>query len=946
MIQKAKWIWADREENPRNKWVLFKREFEVQDDLREARLEITADSRYLLYLNGVRVHKGPNKAFPESYQFDCMDIARHLVPGTNLIEIKVNHIGMSTHQYILGRAGLIASMEMQYACSCETVVTDERWLFSDACGFMKENIRISAGQAYSELYDADIGEQAWRNAHVIGAYGMMPWGALVKSVLAAPTFERTSAVRVLEASEVALDGKLIHIDLHPFFIGEIQKPEFFYLVTNIRAEKALSCNATFPYSRLWCCYGEFMINGREYATEMRDFVFEPIAAGSKTWRVELDEGDNLFAMRMDNIAMGMHVGLYFDCAEGDIEFISPFSGKTAWCGVTSLLNPDSHLVNLASGDWINHPVNPNVADNLKENARTDCWEKLRRCDAGDLQLQNWVREIGEINVSHAHPQHSILTQKKMGSLSIDRNIENLILDNQDACVLDPGSKDFLLDFGEEVSGYVFFDIDESDAGEILDFSGFEYRDWHGKNQEMDGVNNGLRYLTKKGKQSFISHISRAFRYLNVTVRSAGRMKIRQIGLYQSSYPVTKIGEFQCDDHKLNKIFEIAERTTKLCMQDTFVDCPGHEQSFWIGDFRNEALISLYLYNSEKIIENGHMVALGALKTGILPKASVPSAPQGITPTWTLLWLMSFWELYFYRPNPEAVQYYDEMKQCVEVFVSRIDESGLIRLEWNDMLDWAPMDIGAGRTATNVNAEVYHVLRCFGKFARAFGKEEDANRFEAIGETLKQNVMEKLWSRDRGAFADSLQEGKLSESFSTQANSMAYLCGCCSAEQEKILKAHFLKGFPRDFQKINSPFASFFLYEALEKAGMTETLIADIREKWGEMLDYGATTCFETFPGWEKEILTRSHCHAWSAAPCYFFLRDILGVKPVEPGFATVEVRPVLGDLNWAYGAVPVPNGRMVVHVKKENGQTFVRVRKPKFVKLVLSDEYVYSVVDI
>ena len=86
----------------------------------------------------------------------------------------------------------------------------------------------------------------------------------------------------------------------------------------------------------------------------------------------------------------------------------------------------------------------------------------------------------------------------------------------------------------------------------------------------------------------------------------------------------------------------------------------------------------------------------------------------------------------------------------------------------------------------------------------------------------------------------------------------------------------------------------------------------IRDRWGEMLDKGATTTWETFRGWAEDLMygmwTRSWGHAWSSAPAYFLSRYILGVLPLEPGFKRALIAPKLCDLTWVEGKAPTPHG--------------------------------------
>jgi alpha-L-rhamnosidase len=91
-----------------------------------------------------------------------------------------------------------------------------------------------------------------------------------------------------------------------------------------------------------------------------------------------------------------------------------------------------------------------------------------------------------------------------------------------------------------------------------------------------------------------------------------------------------------------------------------------------------------------------------------------------------------------------------------------------------------------------------------------------------------------------------------------------------------------------------------------------------------MLAMGAVTCWEQFKGervptplqaHRTEFFTRSHCHAWSAAPAYFLPIAVLGAKPLEAGWRRFELRPFLGDLRWAHGRLPLPERRFALRVR-------------------------------
>lgn len=52
-------------------------------------LRLTADTRYKMRVNGARTAVGPSRGSDRIWYYDTIDIAPHLVPGPNVIEIEV-----------------------------------------------------------------------------------------------------------------------------------------------------------------------------------------------------------------------------------------------------------------------------------------------------------------------------------------------------------------------------------------------------------------------------------------------------------------------------------------------------------------------------------------------------------------------------------------------------------------------------------------------------------------------------------------------------------------------------------------------------------------------------------------------------------------------------------------------------------------------------------------
>jgi hypothetical protein len=101
--------------------------------------------------------------------------------------------------------------------------------------------------------------------------------------------------------------------------------------------------------------------------------------------------------------------------------------------------------------------------------------------------------------------------------------------------------------------------------------------------------------------------------------------------------------------------------------------------------------------------------------------------------------------------------------------------------------------------------------------------------------------------------------------------------------------------------------------------------------WRGMIEQGSTMTLEAWNMEAKPNLDWNH--AWGTPPLNIIARFVLGVKPLAPGFAKVEVRPQTGDLEYVRGTVPTVKGPVTVEVKNGN----VKVDVPPSIELVTGE---------
>ncbi|WP_425617911.1 GDSL-type esterase/lipase family protein [Anatilimnocola sp. NA78] len=149
------WIWSTKDaatSAPAGN-VYFRRAFDVEAP-QGGTVEITADNRYELFLNGRNVGSGEVWQTRTRY-----DIGALLVPGRNVLAVMATNDGADP-------AGLVVSAAIQQKDKKPTIeiVSDADWKFTN---------RPLGNWARLEFDD-----RSWTNAFVLGAYGKIaPWGA-------------------------------------------------------------------------------------------------------------------------------------------------------------------------------------------------------------------------------------------------------------------------------------------------------------------------------------------------------------------------------------------------------------------------------------------------------------------------------------------------------------------------------------------------------------------------------------------------------------------------------------------------------------------------------------------------------------------------------------------------------------------------------------------------
>ncbi|MFA0771996.1 MAG: hypothetical protein REDVDVYQ_002529, partial [Candidatus Fervidibacter sp.] len=589
----AKWIWIDgtrgmgqgtgEDDLQRNFYLCARKTFDVPKDLQTAILYITADARYVLFVNGQRIGNGPIRGWQHSWFYDTYDLTPYLRPGErNAIGVLVIQPGETNFQYPLGRGGLLAQLDMTTKRGRKvTVATDRTWRVLPHPAYDRRTPRISCQQGFVEHFDGtrDMGQGAgdwataefddskWQRAVELGKVGIAPWKKLVPRNIPFLTMEPIYPTRIMRIRTVEPPEIVHSIDLRPNLIpgDRLSNPHGLtgLALTIVRAKKATEVRVR--------AVGGIGFGARRARVNGEDATFDEQGAF-----LNLRKGDNLVVF---DVTRDWYHDWWFttvwDAGRGtrdELEFVNPLGkAETVWA---------------TAG-----PFNSREDEGFQAvwNAKS----------VADLEKAKQVARLQPVALEHTASDHvfaRIVLAKGTGDEGRGTRAENLdaiCQPNDEVATIYPprqGDVELLIDFGRELVGFWEFELD-APKGTVLDFYGFEAvhptDDGGFEIQHTWGLNNVMRYIARDGWQRYTSIVRRGFRYLVLTVRfpkgEKRPVRIKTLRCLLNTYPHTERGEFVCDDWKLNEIWRMCRYTLRLCSEDTFVDCPAYEQTFWVGD---------------------------------------------------------------------------------------------------------------------------------------------------------------------------------------------------------------------------------------------------------------------------------------------------------------------------------------------------------------------------
>ncbi|MDD3925082.1 MAG: family 78 glycoside hydrolase catalytic domain [bacterium] len=180
-LDKASWIWLDGSSDSPHQYVCFRKAFLLRDLPEAARLGISADSDFVLYVNGTEAGRGQFSDYPERKTYTELKIESYLKAGFNLINVLAYYRGCDSSEYRSGRPGLLSALVTDVE---DDIVSDDSWSALShpafGCGDMP---RVTPQMGFTTFFDArldipwmedDYDDSAWPCAVVTAGPGQGP----------------------------------------------------------------------------------------------------------------------------------------------------------------------------------------------------------------------------------------------------------------------------------------------------------------------------------------------------------------------------------------------------------------------------------------------------------------------------------------------------------------------------------------------------------------------------------------------------------------------------------------------------------------------------------------------------------------------------------------------------------------------------------------------------
>ena len=483
----------------------------------------------------------------------------------------------------------------------------------------------------------------------------------------------------------------------------------------------------------------------------------------------------------------------------------------------------------------------------------------------------------------------------------------------DACrIIYTPAGETVVDFGQEITGYVEFTVDAKGGeeirilhGEVLDQQGNFY------NANYRSAKAEIRYICKPGLQTWHPGLTFfGFRYIKLD-KFPGEVEAGQFRAVSVYSDIKKTGSLKCGVSKINQLFSNIFWGQKDNFLDVPTDCPQRDERLgWTGDAQVFVKTASYNYNVEKFFTKWlHDMAADQRPDGGIGQVIPDYLPEGNpSSAWGDAAVICPWQIYLTYGHDQILKdQFESMKGWVD-YITGATETQYLWTGGEHFGDWLGLDApsgsykGSSREDFIATAFYAYSTELLVKAGKALKK--DMAEYEALYENIVKT------------FRKTYPEYKTQTEYVLAVQFHL-------AEDPKSAADALAEMVVRDGKQIRTGFVGTpYILHVLSEYGHSDlayTLF--LREEypsWLYSVNKGATTIWEHWDGimengefWSTDMNSFNHYAYGSVADWVYEKAAGICLQEEKPGFSGVKIEPHTDKrLGWLEASIETAYGKI------------------------------------
>lgn len=897
-------VWVNDHGGGRNQHAFFRQSIYLETKFEKAEMNVFADSRYILYVNGTPISYGPLRSFPESPVYDVYDLSSYLIEGENVVALKVRSNGTNTYQMPLSKAGFMVWGEIRCINKSYDLKTPGNWKASLSEGYVEDVPKMSFATGPMDIYDARNDPHNWHMPGFDDSSWQAPvaikdpqhWGVMQPRNIPFLTHDKHFPHHMLWQKSILQDEKIysFRVKSKDRTRADFNTQKRVFAYTWIYSPKPQSIE-----TGTW--WGEFFLNS-EGPLQRNDLPLDNINRQSMT--LDLKEGWNFFFIKYDIVWASWE--FYFAVPRNADLVFSPYKKR----------NDDVFFK--TAGPFLSEEEEKVLALELPFDSPKDF--------PGNLS-ESWVDKTHD---DHAQNPAWNVAWSRLGEQNTDTpwKINDLVIKAGQPTT-------FAFDMGGKKLGRIFIEYDAPEGTRFdVGFSEdlINNRPWVLKRA---GIYTGVGHVASAESNHYESFKPYGLRYMQVNITGHSEdVKIKRIGVISQLYPFELNGSFQSSDPMFDNLWKLGWRTLRVCAEDTYTDTPFRERGLYAGDALPQYAITLATSGDSRLIKRSLEVFQDHYRDVFQPGQPKQEGIHGTLNDFPLKTLEYFrWYLQMENDMEFARQLYPAYQNLITSYRNLETYKGLtvfprVFIEWTK--------IQKSNTAnTAVNALLARSYENMAWIAGKLGRADESSEYAKWADELTQNILTHCWDHSKGAFHDGYHEGERYDSWFPISSAYPVLFGLTRKEHDDKIRVFFKKELADigniDRQRKTTPYGGYYVLGALYKLEVAATAERFIRQYWSPMIMRHHDTAWENFGDASDGKGQGTLSHAWSGSPTFYMTSEILGVPLHFSEFDPDDlvVAPLSESLEKAEGTVPLPQGNLHISWHIVGDILFVDVDAPE-----------------